>query len=62
MTFWPECGADKICISSLSNFPTLHDGLFHVCQIWWNKKYKDLEQRYRKVYMGLKLTEPLAAP
>ena len=26
LTFWPECGADKVCISSLSNFPTHHDG------------------------------------
>ena len=28
MTFWPECGADKICISSLSNFPTHHESMY----------------------------------
>ena len=47
MTFLPECGADKSCISSLSNFPTHHNGFIMIpCKIWWNKKYKDLEQVY----------------
>ena len=31
MTFWPECGADKsICISSISNSPTPHDGFIMI--------------------------------
>ena len=29
MTFWPECGAGK-SISSLSNFPTDHDGFIMI--------------------------------
>ena len=41
MTFLPEYGADK-SISSLSNFPTHHDGFITIpCMSdLWNKKYK----------------------
>ena len=45
MTFLPEYGADK-SISSLSNFPTHHNGFRRIpCMSdLWNKKYKDLKQ------------------
>ena len=41
MTFLPECGA---CVSSLTVIAPPICGLIMICQIWWNKKYKDLEQ------------------